>query len=113
MRKSSCRRHLALATETLAWQRADGRAIKTLYTQPGFTDSTRLEHWEPGAATARRSYPQGAELFVLHGSFTDEYGSYGPHTWLRLPAHSVHSLATADGCELYVKEGGFGYLRAG
>lgn len=106
------RRHLAVATDTLAWQPLDGRTMKPLYAQPGFTDSTRLEHWEPGSA-ARLSYPQGAELLVLRGSFTDEHGSYGPHTWLRLPAHSAHSLATAHGCDLYVKEGGFGYLRAG
>lgn len=109
----STRRHVALATDALAWQPLAGRAIRLLYAQAGFTDSMRLEHWEPGATVVRLSYPQGAELFVLRGSFGDEYGTYGPHTWLRLPAHSGHSFATADGCELYVKEGGFSYLRAG
>jgi len=107
------RRHVALSTGTLAWQPLDGRATQLLYAQAGFTDSTRLERWEPGARAPRLSYPQGAELFVLRGSFSDEHGTYGPHTWLRLPAHSTQSLATAEGCDLYVKEGGFAYLRAG
>jgi ChrR Cupin-like domain len=106
------RRHVALATEALPWLPGHGCALKVLYSQTGFADSTRLERWGPGTAQARLSYPQGAEVFVLRGSFTDEHGAYGPHTWLRLPAHSQHTLGTAGGCDLYVKEGGFGYLRA-
>jgi anti-sigma factor ChrR (cupin superfamily) len=107
------RRHVALSTGALAWQPVDGRATKPLYAQAGFTDSTRFERWEPTAAAARLRYPQGAELFVLHGSFSDEHGTYRQRTWLRLPPDSAHSLATAEGCELYVKEGGFAYLRSG
>jgi len=106
------RSHVALGSDALPWQPAGGHVVKPLYTQAGFTDSMRLERWEPGAAVERLSYPRGAELFVLRGSFSDEHGTYGQHTWLRLPAHSAHCVTTADGCELYVKEGGFGYLRA-
>jgi anti-sigma factor ChrR (cupin superfamily) len=108
----TARRHVALNTSALTWQALDGRAMQPLYAQAPFTDSTRLERWEPGAA-AQLSYLQGAELFVLRGALSDEHGTYGRHTWLRLPAHSVHSAVTVEGCDLYIKEGGFGYLRAG
>ena len=106
------RPHVALATEALPWQPGDGRMLKALYSQPGFADCTHLERWAPGTQAARLSYPLGAELFVLRGSFSDEHGDYGPHTWLRLPARAAHTLHTARGCDLYVKEGGLRYLRA-
>jgi hypothetical protein len=53
----------------------------------------------------------GAELLVLDGSFEDEHGRYGALTWLRLPCGFRHSPRTTTGCELYIKEGGFPYLR--
>ncbi len=61
----------------------------------------------------QRSYPGGAELLVLRGSFEDEQGRFTEHAWLRLPPGAVHTPVTGDGCELYIKEGGFAYLAAG
>lgn len=107
------RRHIALDTGSAAWESAQPRQRKRLYEQDGYTDSTRLEQWPPGSVLGEIGYPHGAELLVLRGSFDDEYGSYDAHTWLRLPAQSRHRPATSVGCELYVKEGGFTYLRSG
>ena len=73
----------------------------------------RLERWEPGARLGRREYPSGAELFVLDGSFADAAGAFAGGAWLRLPRGSTHSPSTSEGCVLYIKEGGFAYLRAG
>ncbi len=110
----SDRRHVALDTGTIAWEATvPARRLKRLYAQDGYTDSMRLEQWPPGAALGEITYPRGAELLVLRGSFDDEHGSYDARTWLRLPPRSRHHPATSEGCELYVKEGGFTYLRGG
>ena len=108
------REHVALRTESMPWQplRA-GVAVRRLYSQDGFTDSVRLERWEPGARPGRIGYPSGAELFVLGGSFADAKGAFARGTWLRLPPGTSHSPSTEQGCVLYIKEGGFAYLRAG
>jgi anti-sigma factor ChrR (cupin superfamily) len=108
------REHVALRTESMPWQplRA-GVAVRRLYSQEGFTDSVRLERWEPGAQQGRIGYPSGAELFVLGGSFRDAKGAFARGTWLRLPPGTSHSPSTDGGCVLYIKEGGFTYLRAG
>ena len=108
------REHVALRTESMPWQpvRA-GVAVRRLYSQDGFTDSVRLERWEPGAQLGRIGYPSGAELFVLGGSFADAKGAFALGTWLRLPPGTSHSPSTEEGCVLYIKEGGFTYLRAG
>lgn len=108
------REHVALRTDALAWQpAAAGVAVRPLYVQAGFADTMRLERWSPGAALGSVVYPNGAELFVLEGSFRDADGEFARGAWLRLPPGAAHSPSTAEGCVLYIKEGGFAYLLAG
>jgi len=112
---SRAREHVVLRTNEIRWQptaRA-GVAVRPLYSQQGFADSMRLERWSPGTQRGRVDYSQGAELFVVDGAFTDEVGTFRRGAWLRLPAGAAHSPSTRDGCMLYIKEGGFAYLRAG
>jgi len=107
------RSHVAVDTHTMSWEPSGvGRERKVLYAQPGYQDSTRLEKWSANSPLGESVYPHGAELFVLGGSFEDEHGRYDPHTWLRLPMRFAHHPKTRQGCELYVKEGGFAYLRS-
>ena len=105
------RRHVATNTDLVSWHCDQGRMTKHLYEQKGYADSTRLERWLPGVSRGELSYPRGAEVLVLSGSFEDELGVYDAYTWLRLPAHFKHHPRTVTGCDLYVKEGGFAYLR--
>jgi anti-sigma factor ChrR (cupin superfamily) len=109
------RAHVAMRTADVAWQPTvrDGVAMQPLYSQAGFADSMRIERWSPGARLGRVAYPTGAELFVLEGSFTDEGGTFAQGTWLRLPRGTALSPSTGEGCVVYIKEGGFAYLRAG
>jgi hypothetical protein len=61
------------------------------------------------------SFPHGAELFVLSRavSATNTASLHGTHSWLRLPPGSTLTPHGSEPCELYIKEGGFPYLRAG
>jgi anti-sigma factor ChrR (cupin superfamily) len=107
------RRHVVANTTAMPWLRgSDGRAIKPLYSQTGYSDVMRLEQWPPGW-TGESAYSPGAEFFVLEGSFADEHGTYRADAWLRLPAGAQHRPRTDEGCMLYIKEGGFAYLRRG
>jgi anti-sigma factor ChrR (cupin superfamily) len=108
------RQRVALRTDTATWRPAarDGAQVLPLYSQQGFADSMRLERWSPQARLGRVSYPAGVELFVVEGSFADEEGAYARGAWLRLPRGAAHSPLTQEGCTLYIKEGGFAYLRA-
>ena len=106
------REHVALDTRVMAWQPvAEGVACKPLYAQRGYLDSTRLEHWLAGASPGHRQYSGGVEYFVVDGAFVDLQGAYGKGTWLRLPAGASHVPRTKEGCIVYIKEGGFAYLR--
>jgi anti-sigma factor ChrR (cupin superfamily) len=109
------RAHVALRTASVPWRTSTlvGVSTRLLYAQAGFTDTMRLERWERGTARGHVDYAAGAELFVLEGAFEDEHGRYGVGTWLRLPAGSRHRPVPLEGCVLYIKEGGFSYLKGG
>lgn len=107
------RQHIVVDTSSAPESRgsAAGISVRPLYQQSGFSDTTRLEGWMPGTQ-ATVHFPQGAELFLLSGGLTEDRRTYGPRTWLRFPAGSQLAAASPRGCVLYVKEGGFAYLRA-
>ena len=108
------RQHVVIDTAQADWQRgpAPGISLKPLYAQRGYSDTMRLERWQPGVDPGVASYEQGVELFVLEGSFGDDEGDYGKGSWLRLPAGATHHPRSEQGCTLYIKQSGLAYLRA-
>ena len=106
------RKHIAMQTDNMPWiETGGGRAAsKTLYTQQPYTDRTRLERWESPADRGELTFPMGAELFVLEGSFSDQFDSYRSHSWLRIPAGDSVIPTGGRYCQVYIKEGGFPYL---
>jgi hypothetical protein len=107
------RQRVALQTGDIPWQHSVRRNVqwKKLYAQEPYTDFMRLEAWDTPAELGQINFPRGAELFVLKGSFADAHGEYGTHSWLRIPAGGALTPISNAYCELYIKEGGFTYLR--
>ncbi len=48
-------------------------------------------------------HPQGEEIYVLDGVFSDETGDYPAGTYIRNPPGSFHQPYTKEGCTLFVK----------
>ncbi len=107
------RKHVAIDTNQIDWQAGEiaGVEHKLLYRQAGFTDETELQRWQPHAELEFLSYPAGAELYVIDGAFQDESGLHGAGCWLRFPPGARHRPQTESGCTLYIKRGGFAYLK--
>jgi anti-sigma factor ChrR (cupin superfamily) len=76
-----------------------------LYREAGFPERIHLTRVAAGVQVGPIHFPEGEELFVLEGEFSDEHGSHGPRSWLRFPPGASHTLATRSGCTLYVKQG--------
>ena len=108
------RTHVVLDTDALDWEASavSGASQKKLYEQPGFPDVMWLERWEPGIAPGRVSYDDGAELFVIDGEYSDEFGSHPAGAWIRLPTGSSHRPRTEAGCTVYIKAAGLRSLRS-
>ncbi len=108
------RQHVVIDTAELEWQpgAAPGIDLKPLYAQAGYSDTMRLERWQPGTDPGVVSYEHGVELFVLEGTFSDDEGDYAEGSWLRLPGGASHHPRSTQGCTLYLKHAGFHYLRS-
>ncbi|HDZ08289.1 cupin domain-containing protein [Pseudohongiella sp.] len=65
-----------------------------------------LVRWAPNTQFSSHRHWGGEEIFVIEGTFHDEYGSYPKGSWLRSPHLSQHQPFTKDdGALIYVKTG--------
>jgi anti-sigma factor ChrR (cupin superfamily) len=69
------------------------------------TENVALVRWAPGTKFNPHRHWGGEEIFVLEGTFQDEFGDYPKGTWLRNPHMSSHHPFSDEGCLIYVKTG--------
>lgn len=65
--------------------------------------ATSLVRYDAGASFKTHQHPDGEEILVLSGVFSDESGDYQAGSYLRNPAGTEHAPWSEDGCELLVK----------
>ncbi len=65
--------------------------------------TTSFVEFSAGASFPGHTHPNGEEIFVLEGVFSDEFGDYPAGSYLRNPPGSHHSPFTREGCRLFVK----------
>jgi anti-sigma factor ChrR (cupin superfamily) len=65
--------------------------------------ATSLVRYAPGSVFPEHAHPDGEEILVLEGVFTDARGEHGPGTYLRNPDGSRHAPRSEGGCTLFVK----------
>lgn len=76
---------------------ADGFLMKTLFSDPSTGDRTLLMQYAPGAHAGAHSHEQVEHVYVLDGSFRDEYGTYHRGDYLMRVPGAVHSAQTDEG----------------
>ncbi len=64
---------------------------------------TSFVKFDPGSYFSPHTHPNGEEIFVLDGVFSDENGDYPAGTYIRNPPGSFHMPFTKEGCKLFVK----------
>jgi anti-sigma factor ChrR (cupin superfamily) len=94
--------------QTFAPGLVDGLSVLPLHQFEG--ESVALVRWQPGTFFSSHSHFGGEEIFVIEGTFDDEFGSYPAGSWLRSPHQSIHTPFSNAGCLIYVK---VGHLLAG
>lgn len=102
------RTQVEMNTNVLDWQARTETGIWQipLYRQGGYRDWTMLLKIDPGAESPHHSHPNGEEVFVIDGEFSDEFGTYPAGTWTRSPPGSSHAVRSEKGATLYVRFGG-------
>ena len=68
-------------------------------------EGTALVHWPAGERFVPHQHWGGEEIFVLSGTFRDEYGVYPKGTWIQSPHLSTHHPFVEEGTVIFVKTG--------
>jgi len=64
---------------------------------------TSIVRYEPGSTFHAHDHPDGEEILVLAGVFSDEHGDWPAGTYLLNPEGFRHAPFSKDGCNLLVK----------
>ena len=64
---------------------------------------TSVVRYEPGSTFPAHDHPEGEEILVLEGVFSDEHGDWPAGTYLLNPEGFRHAPFSRDGCLLFVK----------
>ena len=64
---------------------------------------TSIVRYEPDSSFPAHDHPDGEEIFVLDGVFSDEHGDWPAGTYLLNPEGFRHAPFSKDGCLLFVK----------
>ncbi|NVJ49023.1 MAG: cupin domain-containing protein [Gammaproteobacteria bacterium] len=99
-------RQTIINTTTESWQPGlvDGLTVLPLHSHG--TEQVALVKWAPNTQFKPHRHWSGEEIFVLQGTFYDEFGRYPKGSWIRSPHLSEHTPFTRDdGALIYVKTG--------
>ncbi len=78
--------------------------VRTMLLFSDDREAVRLERWEANAELDLLA-PQGLEIFVIQGCFSESSEVFQPYSWLRLPPHSrLLAQAGAEGCQIWLKQ---------
>jgi anti-sigma factor ChrR (cupin superfamily) len=100
-------RRVAVRSSALDWQPSPSGTVwrKRLHLVGGAESGqvTSVVRYEKGATFAAHDHPDGEEIFVLEGVFSDEHGDWPAGTYLLNPEGFRHAPFSGPGCLLFVK----------
>jgi hypothetical protein len=101
----SCR--ASLDTRAMDWTPSPSRSVwrKRLHVVGGVESGqvTSVVRYESGSSFPAHDHPDGEEILVLEGIFSDEHGDWPAGTHLLNPEGFRHAPFSRDGCVLFVK----------
>jgi anti-sigma factor ChrR (cupin superfamily) len=97
---------IAVDTGAGSWHAGRNAGIEAQRLHEYGKERVALVRWAPDSCTRHHRHPGGQEVFVISGSYSDEFGEYPAGTWIRYPPGTEHApCAGPDGALTYVKVG--------
>ncbi|MBB1440979.1 cupin domain-containing protein [Shewanella sp. SG41-4] len=93
-------------TEQQSWQKSPASGIwrKPLArAEAERGHATSVVKYEAGSDYPEHGHPNGEEIFVLEGVFSDETGDYPAGSYIRNPEGFSHRPFSVEGCTIFVK----------
>lgn len=97
---------VVMNTAEMTWQASPSPSVwrKRLDLMDGeYGRVTSVVRYEPGSTFHTHGHPEGEEILVLEGLFSDEHGDYPAGTYLLNPMGFRHTPFSRPGCVLFVK----------
>lgn len=98
---------VAVDTKTMLWTASPSRTVWRkrvhLVGPPEAGQVTSIVRYEPGSSFHAHDHPDGEEILVLDGIFSDEHGDWPAGTYLLNPEGFRHAPFSREGCKLFVK----------
>lgn len=100
-------RRVVVDTTKAVWKLEDpaGPLRLPLHLAPDTGESVTLERMSARTDLTETEQPGGEEIFILSGTLSDRYGSYGKGTWIRNPAGFRSGFGSASGATYWAKRG--------
>jgi anti-sigma factor ChrR (cupin superfamily) len=100
-------RRIAINSDDLDWTESPGGEVlrKRLHRvgPPESGQVTSIVRYQPGSVFPRHAHPEGEEILVLEGIFSDDQGDWPAGTYLLNPEGFEHQPSSKPGCLLFVK----------
>ena len=97
----------AVDTNTMDWAASPSGTVFRkrvhLVGPPESGQVTSIVRYEPNSTFPAHDHPDGEEILVLDGVFSDEHGDWPAGTYLLNPEGFRHAPFSNDGCLLFVK----------
>lgn len=94
-------------TASMKWQSSPGGSVWRrrvhLVGEPESGQVTSVVRYEPGSTFPAHDHPEGEEILVLEGTFSDEHGDWTAGTYLLNPEGFRHAPFSKEGCTVFVK----------
>lgn len=93
-------------TRACEWEASPSGTVwrKPLFREGGeFGPVTSVVRYAPGGAFRAHPHPEGEEILVLSGVFSDDSGDFPAGSWLFNPEGFSHAPRSEPGCDLFVR----------
>ena len=98
---------IKIDTHAMDWQPSPSGTVHRkrlhLYGSKESGQVTSLVRYEPKSSFPEHGHPEGEEILVLEGIFSDQAGDWGPGSYLLNPEGFHHAPFSKDGCVIFVK----------
>jgi anti-sigma factor ChrR (cupin superfamily) len=100
-------RRVSVATAAMPWSPSPSPTVwrKRVHRvgPPESGQVTSIVRYDAGSDFPAHEHPEGEEILVLEGTFTDDRGDWPAGTYLLNPEGYRHAPSSRDGCVLFVK----------
>ncbi len=98
---------VVVSTADMAWQESPSpNVLRKRLDLIGPVEAGRVTsvvQYRPGSRFPSHPHPDGEEILVMSGVFSDEHGRYPPGSYLLNPEGYSHAPFSEEGCVLFVK----------